>query len=106
MLFSYLLVGSSYFIFLILLIAKDKESSLKESIHLKVAIIASIFWPLVMPLSILELKAKAKEQARVKAFAAIPRPVSMANGEIRYIRTVHPIEESTEDTSTPVYRAS
>lgn len=103
MLFTYLLVGCSYFVFLILLIAKDKESSLKDPIHLKIAILASTFWPIVMPLSMLELQAKAIKKAKDEAFAAMPKPVSTANGEIRYIRTIKQIEESTETTSSPAY---
>lgn len=60
MLSIYLFIACSYFSFLILLIVRDRESSLKDSIHLKVAIIASIFWPVVIPVSLLELKLKSK----------------------------------------------
>ncbi|MGV2829966.1 hypothetical protein [Myxosarcina sp. GI1(2024)] len=60
MLLLYLFVTLSYFVFLLSKIVEDKKSSLKDPIHIKIAILASIFWPVVIPLSLLELKAKNK----------------------------------------------
>ncbi|WP_036485678.1 hypothetical protein [Myxosarcina sp. GI1] len=78
----YLFGACSYFSFLLVLIVEDKESSLKDPIHLTVALLASIFWFIVIPRSLLELKAKADKKAEVDAFAIVPKSISIADGDI------------------------
>ncbi|MGV2829229.1 hypothetical protein [Myxosarcina sp. GI1(2024)] len=62
-----------------------------------------MFWPVAIPLSLLELKTKANKKARDKAFTASSQTLSLSNGEIRYIKAIEQTEESTKNTSSPAY---
>ena len=58
MLFLYLFIACSYFCLLLFLIVRDKESSLQNPFHLTVAIVASILWIIIIPISLWELTLK------------------------------------------------
>ncbi|WP_036476604.1 hypothetical protein [Myxosarcina sp. GI1] len=102
MLFTYLSISGGYFLVLLLAIVADKEASINDLIHFKAAFTAALFWPIVMPVSLLELKAKAAHRAKQEAFDALPKPMTMSDGRIRYIKqvkTVAELEESEPLTS-------
>ena len=54
--------------------------------------LAAIFWFVAIPLSLLELKAKADKKARQKAVKAMPKLVFTADGKIEYISQIGEVQ--------------
>jgi hypothetical protein len=92
----YLSGAGAYCIFLLYQMFNDQECSKLDRTSWLVIAIASIFWPLVIPLSVREKRAKAEARAKL---AAMPKPLNFG-AEARHIKIVKQVEEP-ETRSTP-----
>jgi hypothetical protein len=85
----YLSGASAYCIFLLYQMFSDQECSKRDRTSWLVIALASIFWPLVIPLSVKEKRGKAKAKDKL---AAIPKPLDFG-AEARHIKIVKQVEE-------------
>ena len=89
----YLSGVGAYFVFLIFRMFSDQECSQTDRTSWIVIVIASLFWVIVIPLSIIELRSKAKVKAQLDT---MPKPMTFG-AEARYLKTVQHIEETPEN---------
>ena len=82
MLFFYLSGCFAYAFFLAVNLSKDTDA-VGDFASWRILVLASLFWPIVIPLSWLEVRAKKKKQAILDA---MPKPTTMSDGSIRYIK--------------------
>ena len=90
----YLSGAGAYCVFLLYKMFEDKECSKTDKASWIVIAIASMFWIVVIPISIVELRAKAKAKAQLDAIA---KPMNFGE-DARQIRTIQQIEEPNFDT--------
>ena len=83
----------AYCLFLILKMFSDQECSKTDRASWMVIAIASVFWIIVIPLSIIELHSKTKVKAELDT---MPKPMNFG-AEARYLKTVQHIEETPEN---------
>ena len=94
---TFYLSGSvAYCAFLLYKMFEDRECSKTDRASWMVIAIASLFWVFVVPLSIVEIRTKAKAKARLEA---IPKPMNFG-ADARQIKTIQQVEE-TESNTTP-----
>lgn len=89
----YLSGAGAYCVFLLCKMFGDQESSKTDPTSWMVIAIASVFWVIVIPLSILEIQTKNKAKARLDA---IPKPINFGQ-EARHIKTVQQVEEAAKN---------
>lgn len=87
----YLSGVGAYCLFLIFRMFSDQECSKTDRVSWMVIVVASLFWIIVIPLSILELQSKAKVKAKLDA---LPKPMNFG-AEAAHIKTVQHIEETS-----------
>ena len=92
----YLSGAGAYCAFLLYKMFEDKECSKTDRVSWIVIAIASMFWVIVIPISIVEIRTKAKAKAQLDA---IPKPLNFG-ADARQIRTIQQVEEP-ESNSTP-----
>lgn len=85
----YLSGAGAYCVFLLYKMFGDRECDKTDLVSWMVIAIASVFWVIVIPLSILEIRAKNKAKARLDN---IPKPTNFGK-EARHIKTVQQVEE-------------
>ncbi len=100
MLFYYASGSIVYLAFLVIRLTKDLDTSNNDHKSWQVIAIATLLWPVVIPLSYLELRSKAKARAKLDA---MPKPMSFGVNA-RYIKTVQ-LEEVTNMDSNPQLQA-
>ncbi|WP_019505144.1 hypothetical protein [Pleurocapsa sp. PCC 7319] len=89
----YLSGAGAYCVFLLCRMFSDQECSKTDRASWMVIAIASVFWVIVIPLSIIELQSKTKVKAQLDSLA---KPMNFGP-EARQIKTVQQIEEVTEN---------
>ena len=86
----YLSGAAAYCIFLLYQMFSDQEcSNFGDRTSWTVIAIASIFWPLVIPLSVREKRAKAEAKAKLEA---MPKPLNFG-ADTQHIKIIKQIEE-------------
>ena len=93
----YLSGAGAYGFFLIIKMFGDRECSKTDRASWIVIALASIFWVVVIPVSILELRAKAQAQAKLNAIA---KPINFG-ADTRYIKTVQQVTDEPQENPTP-----
>ncbi|MBE9045928.1 hypothetical protein IQ255_16210 [Pleurocapsales cyanobacterium LEGE 10410] len=91
----YLSGAGAYCVFLLYKMFEDRECSKTDRTSWIVIAIASMFWVVVLPLSIVELRTKAKAKAQLDA---VPKPVNFGK-DSRQIRTIKQVEEPQSNTT-------
>ncbi len=99
LLLLYLFIACGYFSILILLIVKDRESSFKNPIHLQIALLASLLWPIVIPLSLLELRLKANKAKQETVFSKF-KLLSIIQNKLKYFKSSKQIEATKNETTS------
>ena len=93
----YLSGAGAYCFFLLCRMFGDRECSKTDRASWIVIAIASLFWVLVIPISIWELQAKAKAKVKLDAVA---KPINFG-ADTRYIKTVRQVADEPEENATP-----
>ncbi len=93
----YLSGAGAYCFFLLYRMFSDRECSKTDRASWIVIAIASLFWIVVIPISILEIRAKAKAKAQLDALA---KPMNFG-ADARHIKVVQQVEEEPPETITP-----
>ncbi len=84
----YLAGAGVYCVFLLYRMFSDRECSKTDRTSWVVIAIASIFWVIVIPISIMEIQAKTKVKAQLDA---IPKPINFGAGA-QHIKTIKQIK--------------
>lgn len=93
----YLSGAGAYGIFLLYRMLNDAECSKSDRASWIVIAIASLFWVIVIPISILELQSKAKAKAELDAVA---KPLNFGT-QTRYIKTIQQVNEGSSENTKP-----
>ena len=93
----YLSGAGAYCFFLLCRMFGDEECSKTDRASWIVIAIASLFWIIVIPISILEIQTKAKTKARLDAVA---KPVNFG-ADARQIKTIQQVRDEPSDNVTP-----
>ena len=93
----YLSGAGVYCFFLLCRMFGDEKCSKTDRASWVVIALASVFWVIVIPISILEIHGKAKAKARIDAVA---KPVNFG-ADARYIKTVRQVRDEPSDNTTP-----
>jgi hypothetical protein len=93
----YLSGAGAYGIFLLYRMLTDSECSKTDRASWMVIAIASLFWIIVIPISILELQSKAKAQAKLDTIA---KPLNFGT-EVRHIKTILQVTEKPKENNAP-----
>ncbi len=84
----YLSGVGAYCAFLLLCKFKDRECSKTDPTSWMVVAIASALWIVVMPISLIEIRTKARTKARTAKHRAMVRPVNSVEN-LHHIETVY-----------------
>lgn len=87
----YLSGAGAYCFFLLYKMFSDRECSKTDRASWIVIAIASLFWVVVIPVSILELRAKAQAKAQLDTVA---KPMNFGT-QARHIKTIHQVAEAS-----------
>lgn len=92
----YLSGAGAYCFFLLYRMFSDRECSKTDRADWIVIAIASLFWVIVIPISILEIRAKARAKEQLDALA---KPMNFG-ADTRHIKVVQQVEEEPPETIT------
>jgi hypothetical protein len=93
----YLSGAGVYGIFLLYRMFSDSECSKTDRASWMVIAIASLFWVIVIPISILEIQSKAKAKAKLDSIA---KPLNFG-AEARHIKTIQQVAEEPKENNSP-----
>lgn len=96
----YLSSAGAYCFFLLFKMFSDAECDKSDRAAWIVIAIASLFWVVVIPISVLEMRAKAKAKAHLDEIA---KPINFG-AEARHIKTVRQITDEAEDNHLPQFK--
>lgn len=93
----YLSGAGAYGIFLLYRMFSDTECSKTDRASWMVIAIASLFWVIVIPISILEIQSKAQAKAKLDTIA---KPLNFGT-EVRHIKTIQQVAEKPSENNSP-----